>query len=139
MARRSGSRRSLTTGMILQATIFSGIVAAAVNFAIWYVAVNFLSVPRSFKPFNGPQGVIILTVLLGFGGATLLLLWLQNRRTPLSTFRNVAWAALVVSFLPTLALSRDGASTTLGIFMLLMMHIAAALVMITGVPKLMRK
>ena len=119
-----GSER-IGTGSIARRGAIAAAVAAVAN-VVLVLAATAAGVAPGFRPLN-PFPVLLLTVL-GVAAATAVY-WLLVRRTstPDRTFLRLASVALVVSFLPDVALlAGDPAATGPGVAVLMVMHVVAA-------------
>lgn len=109
------------------------LLAVAVNVVI-VVAVGELGVAPGFRALTVPPVAFLSAA--GAVGATAVY-WALTRLSdrPGRTFRRVAAAVLVVSFLPDLALlAVDDAATVAGVVVLMAMHVTVAAVCVALLP-----
>lgn len=119
-------------GKIWPVGLLAAVVAAVLNAAFAMVAARLVGVDPAFQALNGPGAVITFT-LVGVLLATAVF-WLLARASarPVSLFRTVAVAALLVSFVPNVLLllaAPPGSGVTPGAITILMLtHVIAAVV-----------
>ncbi|QPV61244.1 hypothetical protein I7X12_10725 [Halosimplex litoreum] len=103
---------------VLAATANAGLVAAA----------QAVGIAPEFRALTYPP-VVFLSVIGALGAAGVYALLRDRVAEPAATFRTVAVAVLVVSFVPDLALLfADPAATPAGVVVLMAMHVVVAAV-----------
>jgi hypothetical protein len=100
-------------------------LAAAANAGL-VAAAGAMEIAPEFRALTYPP-VVFLSVLGALGAAGVYALLRRRVAEPVATFRKVAVAALVVSFVPDLALlAADPAATPAGVVVLILMHVVVA-------------
>ena len=119
------------------------LVAAAVGVlsavAICEVALNVVNVPSAFRPLS--VGPVVMLTILGVSAATLACLALNLvSAKPVEMFRRVAPVALLISFVPDVAIWSSHAyghtARASTVLPLMLMHIVAAGICIVALPAL---
>jgi hypothetical protein len=124
---------------IVISTLIAAVVAAAADFAIQELARRAFSVPPAFEPFNGT--VVPYTVGGVILAAIALVVVRRFARDPRRTYLWLSIAALVLSWIPDLALlviHEPGASVPAVGALMLMHAVAAALVLVLLLPSAAR-
>jgi hypothetical protein len=107
--------------------LFAIIAAVVVNAVIATAAVSFLPIPASSMQIRVPMVYSVFTVIGSLGAVLVFALVARFSRRPIRLYRIIATVALVLSFIPDLALSSFlGGAVTVAV--LLFMHIATYLV-----------
>jgi hypothetical protein len=113
--------------------VIAAVLAVGGNLAL-LVAATSAGVGEGFRPFAAAP-VVFLTVVGVLGAVGSYALLERRVSTPTTTFRLVTVAVLAVSFVPDLTLLVfDEAATVLGVLVLVLMHVVAAVVCIAVVP-----
>ena len=130
---RFGTRRlALATAITLAGSVITVLVVRA-------IAVNVVTVPAAFTPLK-LGSVVMLTVLgvLAAAGACRLLNTFSTQ--PVRTFWRVAPVALVLSFIPDIAIwvghAYSHTATASTVLPLMVMHVAVASLCLTLLPRL---
>ncbi|MDQ6670796.1 MAG: DUF6069 family protein [Chloroflexota bacterium] len=107
-----------------------GLLAAALtmfaNAVIFFIVVDGFGV--SDAALDTVMPTLVLSALGALGATVVFAVIARSARQPIHTFRLVAFAVLVVSFVPDFLMT--GATTPWGVPTLLMMHIVAALIIV---------
>jgi len=112
---------------ILLRGIVAAVLAVALNAAIVAVA-RAVGIAPGFEPIAYPP-VIFLTVLGVLTATAVFALLTRLVQQPGQTFTRLAAVVLVLSFVPDFLLLRaDPAATVLGVVVLMVMHVVAAVV-----------
>ena len=125
-----GAERSYATGWTRLVVVGGVLVVAATaaNVVLAMLLRSALEVPAGFTPLTAPA--VISTTVAGMIGATALFGWLARERPdPRGAFVRIAVAALVLSWLPDLAIWVTGVfphTTGAGILALMVLHPVAA-------------
>jgi hypothetical protein len=104
--------------------------------AVWGVARALFEIPAEFAPLNGPGPTIFFTLVSGIGAVGVFGLVSRFASRPAPLFRGIAGVVLLLSFAPDLWLLSDGAAeafpgaTSVGVGVLMVMHVAAAAVIV---------
>ncbi|WP_246023008.1 DUF6069 family protein [Halosimplex halophilum] len=105
--------------------VLAAVLAAAANAAL-VAAVQWVGIAPGFRALTYPP-VVFLSVLGALGAAGVYALLRNRVAEPAATFRKLALAVLVVSFVPDLALlAADPAATVAGVVVLMGMHVVVA-------------
>ncbi len=130
---RFGTRRlALATAVTVAGSVITVLVVRA-------IAVNIVTVPAAFTPLK-LGSVVMLTVLgvLAAAGACRLLNTVSKQ--PIRTFWRVAPVALVLSFIPDIAIwtahGYSHTATASTVLPLMVMHVAVAGLCLTLLPRL---
>lgn len=116
-----------TKRALLLRGIVATVLAAALN-AVLVAAARALDIAPGFEPIAYPP-VIFLTVLGVLAATAVFALVTRLRHEPGQTFPRLAAVALVLSFVPDFVLLQvDPAATVLGVVVLMVMHVVAAVV-----------
>ena len=115
-------------GLLAAAATTAGIATLA-NLAVYALTDALVDVPERFTPLQ-PGSVVFMT-LLGVALATVFLRVLAGRTdTPAKTFRRIVPVALVLSFVPDIAIwangAYEGAAEAKTVLPLMAMHVIAA-------------
>jgi Family of unknown function (DUF6069) len=126
-ARGVGRRRDLSWGRLL--AVGAGAVAASTiaNVLIAQALASLFQVPAAFTALQ-PAAVASLTVLGVVGAVIVFAALTRFRPDPVRAFTVVATIALVISWIPDLALYAVGApgTTVSGVLSLMSLHVVAA-------------
>ena len=91
---------------LLRATAVTTVVALSANLVIWAAAAAISDVPDRFTPLR-PGSVAVLTIIGVAAAAGVFGLLLSRARNPTATFRRLVPAALAVSLIPDVLISRE--------------------------------
>ncbi|MGI9252521.1 MAG: DUF6069 family protein [Thermomicrobiales bacterium] len=124
----------MTTRTDAKSIWITGIVAAAVAaglnalLVILSTTIFGLNADGLFLPLTGPAPVIMFTVISLL--LATLVFWIISRRSdqPLATFRTIAIAVLLLSFLPDLWLLTQPVASWPEVIVLMLTHVVAAAV-----------
>jgi peptidoglycan/LPS O-acetylase OafA/YrhL len=109
-------------------------VAVLVNAGI-VIVVGALDVAPDFRALTIPP-VAFLSAIGAVGAAVVYELLRRRSATPDRTFRRVAAAVLVVSFVPDVALlAVDDAATLAGVLVLMVLHVVVAAACVAVLPR----
>ncbi|WP_246391751.1 DUF6069 family protein [Halosimplex pelagicum] len=126
MATNTDSRAVRTRSLPVRA-VLAAILAAAANAGLVATA-QAVGIAPGFRALTYPP-VVFLSVLGALGAAGVYALLRRRVAEPAATFRKVAVATLVLSFVPDLALlAADPAATPAGVVVLMVMHVVVAAV-----------
>jgi len=124
MATDPGTETNRTGSLPARASL-AAVLAAAANAGL-VAAAQAVGIAPGFRALTYPP-VVFLSVFGALGAAGVYALLDRRVAEPAATFRRVALAVLVVSFVPDLALlAADPAATVAGVAVLLAMHVVVA-------------
>ena len=104
--------------------------------AVRWVGLAVFDIPPEFPPLDGPGPTIFFTVILTLAAIGVYAMARRWAARPESLFRWVAVVVLALSFLPDILILTDGAATAFpgatpaGVGLLMLMHVAAAAVIV---------
>jgi hypothetical protein len=125
MATTNTDSGTLRTRSLPVRAVLAAVLAAAANAAL-VAAVQGVGIAPGFRALTYPP-VVFLSVLGALGAAGVYALLRGQVAEPAATFRKLALAVLVVSFVPDLALlAADPAATPAGVVVLMIMHVVVA-------------
>lgn len=113
-----------------RAAILSVGGAVGANLAIYFVATSLFDIDPAFQPLSDPRSTVSLT-LIGVGGAAYVYHRVRRRGgDPRPAFLRFALLALLISFIPDIALlvSDQPGATFTSVTVLMSMHVVAALI-----------
>lgn len=117
-------------GGLWRAAIIAAVLATAINSVIRVLTVTLFEIDPAFRPFTWPQ--FILFTVAGVAGAVVVYSLVARRAAqPATTFRRIAIGALLVSFVPDVALltSQIIPGMTVPAFVALsLMHVTTAVI-----------
>ena len=104
--------------------------------SVRWLGLALVDVPPEFPPLDGPGPTVFFTVVSGLVAVGVFAAIRRFSRDPVRLFRRIAIGVLVLSFLPDLGLLGAGAAATFpgatpaGVGLLMLMHVAAAVVIV---------
>ncbi len=116
--------------------VWALIGAVLATLAVRWVGLAVFDIPPEFPPLDGPTPTIFFTVILTLGAIGVYAMARRWADQPESLFRRVAVVVLVLSFVPDILMLTDGAATAFpgatpaGVGVLMLMHVAAAAVIV---------
>ena len=117
-------------GLLAAAATTAG-VATVANLAVYALTGALVDVPERFTPLQ-PGSVVFMTLLGVVLAAAFLRVLAGRTDTPVETFRKIVPVALVLSFVPDIAIwangAYEGAAEAKTVLPLMAMHVVAAAV-----------
>jgi peptidoglycan/LPS O-acetylase OafA/YrhL len=113
---------------VWQRGLLATVLAAIANAVIFFVVVDGFGVSDAALDWVMPT--LVLSSLGALGATVVFAVLAHSARHPIRTFRLVALAVLVVSFVPDFLIA--GATTPWGVPTLLLMHVVAAAIIVGG-------
>ena len=141
---RPSSAKGIAVHKIWRAALAAVIAAVAVNLILRAGLAALVGFPAEFPPLQPPP-IIIFTTLGVVAAGIVYAVVARVAKNPLVTYRVIALAALIVSILPNFGLMANPASapfpggSALTFGLLIIFHIAAALVAVLVLEKLTRE
>jgi hypothetical protein len=114
--------------------IAATVVAAALNALLVIVVTRLfgLNADGAFEPLNGPGAVIMFTVISLLVATFAFWIVAQRAERPLVTFRAIAVAVLLLSFIPDFWLLTQPAAGWAEVLVLMLTHVVAAAVILAA-------
>ena len=110
--------------------------ATLATLTVRWVGLAVFDIPPEFPPLDGPGPTIFFTVILTLGAIAVYAMARRWADQPESLFQRVAVVVLALSFVPDILMLTDGAATAFpgatpaGVGVLMLMHVAAAAVIV---------
>lgn len=123
-------QRQVDAGRLLLVGGMVVLLTTAINLLIASGLRAWLQIPAAFTPLGAPA--VATVSVAGMAGSVIVFAWLaRTRPRPERTFVSVAAVALVLSWLPDIAIwvtSVFAGTTTAGILSLMSLHVVAAVI-----------
>lgn len=134
------SMEQVDSGRLWLAGLVAVVLAVVGNVIVGTLAQALFEIPPQFAPFQLPR--YVLFTVIGMVGATIVFAVLPRvSQRPISLFQRVAVVALVLSFIPDLAMLFADAvpgATVPGVVTLMVMHVVAGVIAIVVLPRMTR-
>lgn len=121
-------------GTILKAGVAAIVAAVVANVIVYFVGTALIDVPPGFMPLSSVFNTILFTTVFTAIGVAVLAVVFRLASRPMRTFWIIAVVALVLSFVPDVALWLNpsampmGTPNTASILLLMLMHVVAFVV-----------
>ncbi len=135
----SSTSTAVNTSQIWKAVLAAIIISVIGNLVVRAIALALFQIPAEFEPFGIPR--IAFLTIIGVIAAALVFAWVaRGAGDPYARFRKIAIIALILSYLPDVALVVGGipGATWPAAFSLMVMHTWTAVVTVTLFERMTR-